>query len=155
MLGIHIRVLFFMPDPSLVSVTEGGEESPSGCDANSGVADIFPVWFPSKTDGDELARPSRADSSLGGIRSRSTGLGVRSRRRRRRATLDRLDMTRTAELSRSTQASPASLVVALLYLERLRTANPNYLGTVSSTDLFLVSLVSWQRACQSFMVLEF
>ncbi len=65
----------------------------------------------------------------------------RWRRRRRRATLDRMDVSRTAELSKNTQASPASLVVALLYLERLRTTNPNYLDTVSSTDLFLVTLV--------------
>ncbi len=62
--------------------------------------------------------------------------------RRRRATLDRLDVSRTAELSRSTQASPASLVVALLYLERLRATNPSYVGGgVSSPDLFLVSLM--------------
>ncbi len=65
----------------------------------------------------------------------------RRRRRRRRATLSRLDVSRTAELSMNTHASPASLVVALLYLDRLRTANPTYLGTVSSTDLFLVSLM--------------
>merc|ERR1712018_1055532 len=36
---------------------------------------------------------------------------------------------------------PNSLVLALLYLERLRRHNPDYLTTVSSADLFLVSLM--------------
>merc|ERR550525_1774456 len=36
---------------------------------------------------------------------------------------------------------PNSLVLALLYLERLRRRNPDYLTTVSSADLFLVSLM--------------
>ena len=32
-------------------------------------------------------------------------------------------------------------MLALLYLERLRGSNPGYLDTVSSADLFLVSLM--------------
>ena len=32
-------------------------------------------------------------------------------------------------------------VLALLYLDRLRSSNPKYLGNISSTDLFLVSLM--------------
>ena len=56
--------------------------------------------------------------------------------------LDRLDVARAAAVSRETCASPTSLVLALLYLERLRGSNPTYLHSVSSADLFLVSLVS-------------
>merc|ERR1712210_408939 len=46
-----------------------------------------------------------------------------------------------ADISRQACAGPNSLVLALLYLERLRRRNPDYLTTVSSADLFLVSLM--------------
>jgi len=55
--------------------------------------------------------------------------------------LGRLDMGRAADISRQACAGPNSLVLALLYLDRLRRSNPDYLTTVSSTDLFLVSLM--------------
>jgi len=54
---------------------------------------------------------------------------------------ERLDVRRAAQVSRETCASPTSLVMALLYLDRLRGSNPGYLNTVSSADLFLVSLM--------------
>merc|ERR1711981_949622 len=55
--------------------------------------------------------------------------------------LNRLDMNRAAEITRETCASPTSLVLAFMYLDRLRSTNPKYLGAISSTDLFLVSLM--------------
>merc|ERR1711974_14746 len=55
--------------------------------------------------------------------------------------LGRLDMARVADISRQACAGPNSLVLALLYLERLRRRNPDYLTTVSSANLFLVSLM--------------
>merc|ERR1712088_810690 len=55
--------------------------------------------------------------------------------------LGRLDMARAADISRQACVGPSSLVLALLYLERLRRRNPDYLTTVSSADLFLVSLM--------------
>merc|ERR1711971_1489410 len=55
--------------------------------------------------------------------------------------LGRLDMARAADISRQACAGPNSLVLALLYLERLRRRNPDYLTTVSSADLFVVSLM--------------
>ena len=55
--------------------------------------------------------------------------------------LGRLDMARAADISRQACAGPNSLVLALLYLDRLRKRNPDYLTTVSSADLFLVSLM--------------
>merc|ERR1712198_653072 len=55
--------------------------------------------------------------------------------------LGRLDMTRAADITRSACAGPNSLVLALLYLDKLRRRNPDYLTTVSSADLFLVSLM--------------
>jgi len=55
--------------------------------------------------------------------------------------LGRLSMSRAADMTKQACAGPNSLVVALLYLERLRKRNPDYLSTVSSADLFLVSLL--------------
>merc|ERR1711970_461421 len=55
--------------------------------------------------------------------------------------LGRLDMARAADISRQACAGPNSLVLALLYLDKLRKRNPDYLTTVSSADLFLVSLM--------------
>jgi len=55
--------------------------------------------------------------------------------------LGRLDMGRASDISRQSCAGPNSLVLALLYLDRLRRRNPDYLNTVSSADLFLVSLL--------------
>jgi len=55
--------------------------------------------------------------------------------------LDRLSIDRAAEITRETCSSPTSLVLALLYLDRLRSSNPKYLSNISSTDLFLVSLM--------------
>jgi len=55
--------------------------------------------------------------------------------------LGRLDIGRAADISRNACASPTSLVLALLYLDRLRRNNPDYLNTITSTDLFLVSLL--------------
>jgi len=55
--------------------------------------------------------------------------------------LGRLSMSRAADMTKQACAGPNSLVVALLYLERLRKRNPEYLTTVSSADLFLVSLL--------------
>jgi len=52
-----------------------------------------------------------------------------------------LDMAQASNVARDTCSSPTSLVLALLYLERLRGSNPGYLDTVSSADLFLVSLM--------------
>jgi len=55
--------------------------------------------------------------------------------------LDRLNIDKAAEITRETCSSPTSLVLALLYLDRLRSTNPKYLNNISPTDLFLVSLM--------------
>merc|ERR1711997_1244764 len=55
--------------------------------------------------------------------------------------LDRLDVSRAAEITRDTCASPTSLVLALMYLDRLRSSNTKYLNSISPTDLFLISLM--------------
>jgi len=55
--------------------------------------------------------------------------------------LARLDMARAADMSREACAGPTSLVLALIYLDRLKKQNPQYLKTISSADLFLVSMM--------------
>ncbi|PSN53286.1 hypothetical protein C0J52_04663 [Blattella germanica] len=56
--------------------------------------------------------------------------------------LERLDLEEAAAMSRNACVSPCSLVLALLYLERLKTCNPEYLQRVAPSELFLVSMVS-------------
>jgi len=55
--------------------------------------------------------------------------------------LGRLSMSRAAEMTRTACVGPSSLVLALLYLDRLRKRNPDYLTSISSADLFLVSMM--------------
>ena len=62
--------------------------------------------------------------------------------------LNSLNVSRAADITRETCASPTSLVLALLYLDRLRSTNPKYLASISSTDLFLISLVS-EKTCRA------
>ncbi|KAJ8912913.1 hypothetical protein NQ315_017243 [Exocentrus adspersus] len=55
--------------------------------------------------------------------------------------LERLHYNDAAEISRNACISPCSLVLAMLYLERLKTRNPEYLDKTAPSDLFLVSLM--------------
>jgi hypothetical protein len=45
-------------------------------------------------------------------------------------------------VSRIRQQTPCSLILSLIYLERLNKADPNYVRLVSPSELFLVTLVS-------------
>lgn len=56
-------------------------------------------------------------------------------------TLERLDVEEASRISRNACVSPCSLVLALLYLERLKNCNPEYLQRVAPSELFLVSLM--------------
>lgn len=55
--------------------------------------------------------------------------------------LERLDLEEASAISRSACVSPCSLVLALLYLERLKTCNPDYLQRVAPSELFVVSMM--------------
>jgi hypothetical protein len=55
--------------------------------------------------------------------------------------LDRLHCDDAANISRNACVSPCSLVIAILYLERLKKICPDYLERTCSSDLFLVSLM--------------
>lgn len=55
--------------------------------------------------------------------------------------LERLDLDEAAAMTRNACVSPCSLVLALLYLDRLKTCNPDYLQRVAPSELFLVSMM--------------
>lgn len=55
--------------------------------------------------------------------------------------LERLHYYKAADISRNACVAPCSLVLALLYLERLKTCNSQYIDRVAPSDLFLVSLM--------------
>ncbi|XP_014613773.1 PREDICTED: protein CNPPD1 [Polistes canadensis] len=56
-------------------------------------------------------------------------------------TLDRLDVEKASKISRNACVSPCSLILALLYIEKLKDCNPEYLHQVAPSKLFLVSLM--------------
>lgn len=61
--------------------------------------------------------------------------------RRANRSLERLHCKDAAAISRRACISPCSLVLAMLYLDRLKVRNPTYLQCVIPSELFLVSLM--------------
>ncbi|XP_034242504.1 protein CNPPD1 [Thrips palmi] len=59
----------------------------------------------------------------------------------RNHSLQRLELQEASDVSRSACVSPCSLVLAMLYLERLQTSRPSYLRETSPSELYLVSLM--------------
>ncbi|KAM4698302.1 protein CNPPD1 [Rhinophrynus dorsalis] len=53
----------------------------------------------------------------------------------------RLQKKYAAHVSREACISPCSMMLALVYIERLRYRNPEYLQQISSSDLFLISMM--------------
>ncbi|XP_063285368.1 protein CNPPD1 [Pelobates fuscus] len=53
----------------------------------------------------------------------------------------RLQKKYAAHVSREACISPCSMMLALVYIERLRHKNPEYLQQISSSDLFLISMM--------------
>lgn len=55
--------------------------------------------------------------------------------------LDRLHCNDAAKISRNACVSPCSFVLAVLYLEQLKSCNPEYLYRIAPSELFLISLM--------------
>ena len=53
-----------------------------------------------------------------------------------------IDFTFFASFHRRLAINPCTMMLGILYCERLRQINPEYLKKISSADLFVVSLVS-------------
>lgn len=62
--------------------------------------------------------------------------------KRERESLERLQIEEAAQFSRKACVHPSSLVLALVYLERLKSCNPDYLDKSAPFELFVISLVS-------------
>lgn len=58
-----------------------------------------------------------------------------------KSSFEKLKVTNAAKISKSACVSPCSLILALVYLERLRKNNLDYVSSINSSDLFLVSLM--------------
>lgn len=58
-----------------------------------------------------------------------------------RKSLGNLDVNYAAHILHQACISPASIMIAMLYLERIKNTNPDYLRQNSPSELFLVSLV--------------
>lgn len=56
--------------------------------------------------------------------------------------LEKLDTRYASSVCYDACITPCSLIVALLYLDRLRTHNPEYLANTSPSQVFLVATVS-------------
>lgn len=56
--------------------------------------------------------------------------------------LEKLDTRYASSVCYDACVTPCSLIVALLYLDRLRTQNPEYLANTSPSQVFLVATVS-------------
>lgn len=56
-------------------------------------------------------------------------------------TLERLCVSKASEISRNACMSPCSFVLALMYLDRLKSANPAYFEKVTPSELFLISIM--------------
>jgi len=55
--------------------------------------------------------------------------------------LDVFDMNFAAQVSRQACITPTSIMLSMIYLERLKAKSPEYLRRVSTCDLFLVSIM--------------
>lgn len=56
--------------------------------------------------------------------------------------LERLHVEEVAEFNQNAYVSTCSLVLAILYLEKIKNTNPEYVEKIAPSELFLVSLVS-------------
>lgn len=73
----------------------------------------------------------------------------------RKRKIDVFDLQFASTVSDKACISPCSVVLSVIYIERLKRKNPEYLRTVSPCDLFLVSMVSpiATRVCAQTLVL--
>lgn len=57
--------------------------------------------------------------------------------------LNRLNYVTVAKLD----VTPCSLIIAMIYLDRLQHADPTHARKITPTELFLVSMVGWKLEC--------
>ncbi|XP_033086073.1 protein CNPPD1 isoform X3 [Trachypithecus francoisi] len=82
-----------------------------------------------------------ADCSLEELSSPVADIAVELLQKAAPSPIRRLQKKYVAHVSREACISPCAMMLALVYIERLRHRNPDYLQHVSSSDLFLISMV--------------
>lgn len=81
------------------------------------------------------------DCSLEELSSPVADIAVELLQKAAPSPIRRLQKKYVAHVSREACISPCAMMLALVYIERLRHRNPDYLQHVSSSDLFLISMM--------------
>lgn len=82
-----------------------------------------------------------ADCNLEELSSPMADIAVELLQKAAPSPIRRLQKKYVAHVSREACISPCAMMLALVYIERLRHRNPDYLQHVSSSDLFLISMM--------------
>ncbi|XP_067155285.1 protein CNPPD1 isoform X2 [Apteryx mantelli] len=80
------------------------------------------------------------DCSLDNLSSPVADIAVELLQKVAPSPIRRLQKKYVSHVSREACISPCSMMLALVYIERLRHRNPEYLQQISSSDLFLISM---------------
>lgn len=81
------------------------------------------------------------DVSLDALSCPVTDIAVEFFQKSAPSPIRRLHKKYAAHVSREACISPCAMMLALVYIERLRHRNPEYLQKISSSDLFLISMM--------------
>ncbi|KAF1371759.1 hypothetical protein PFLUV_G00272440 [Perca fluviatilis] len=81
------------------------------------------------------------DVSLDGLSCPVTDIAVEIFQKSAPSPIRKLQKKYAAHVSREACISPCAMMLALVYIERLRHRNPEYLQKISSSDLFLISMM--------------
>ncbi|XP_071417997.1 protein CNPPD1 [Pithys albifrons albifrons] len=81
------------------------------------------------------------DCSLDNLSSPVADIAVELLQKVAPSPIRRLQKKYVSHVSREACISPCSMMLALVYIERLRHRNPEYLQQISSSDLFLISMM--------------
>ncbi|TFJ98366.1 killer cell lectin-like receptor subfamily F member 1 [Platysternon megacephalum] len=81
------------------------------------------------------------DCSLDNLSSPVADIAVEWLQKAAPSPIRRLQKKYVCHVSREACISPCSMMLALVYIERLRHRNPEYLQQISSSDLFLISMM--------------
>ncbi|XP_026219880.1 protein CNPPD1 [Anabas testudineus] len=81
------------------------------------------------------------DVSLDALSSPVTDIAVEIFQKSAPSPIRKLHKKYAAHVAREACISPCAMMLALVYIERLRRRNPEYLQKISSSDLFLISMM--------------
>ncbi|XP_047210685.1 protein CNPPD1 [Girardinichthys multiradiatus] len=81
------------------------------------------------------------DVSLDALSSPVTDIAVEIFQKSAPSPIRKLQKKYAAHVAREACISPCAMMLALVYIERLRHRNPEYLQKISSSDLFLISMM--------------